>query len=193
MSCIHQHNKCLLITVEILLVHFLKTSCLRKALRPFFKNETIYSRPSRKENKVPLGKIMVMYISQVSRRQFFVLQDCGYFLEAICTITGPVHTNLKKVERIHTFMMAMWDTPAGIRPVIYQFHEILFFLALLQPITGVSRLDDQIFINRNPGVPSVVKFHPFNTCIAVADKDSIWSENTQTLTDSYVMVLNGNR
>lgn len=42
--------------------------------------------------------------------------------------------------------------------------------------TGVSRLDDQIFINRNPGVPSVVKFHPFNTCIAVADKDSIWSE-----------------
>ncbi|XP_071370370.1 regulatory-associated protein of mTOR-like, partial [Centroberyx affinis] len=38
---------------------------------------------------------------------------------------------------------------------------------------GVSRLDDQIFINRNPGVPSVVKFHPFNACIAVADKDSI--------------------
>uniref|UniRef100_A0A8C2WQG3 Regulatory-associated protein of mTOR n=1 Tax=Cyclopterus lumpus TaxID=8103 RepID=A0A8C2WQG3_CYCLU len=38
---------------------------------------------------------------------------------------------------------------------------------------GVSRLDDQIFINRNPGVPSVVKFHPYNTCIAVADKDSI--------------------
>ncbi|TWW59783.1 Regulatory-associated protein of mTOR [Takifugu flavidus] len=38
---------------------------------------------------------------------------------------------------------------------------------------GVSRLDDQIFINRNPGVPSVVKFHPFNSCIAVADKDSI--------------------
>uniref|UniRef100_A0A6Q2Y7L3 Raptor N-terminal CASPase-like domain-containing protein n=1 Tax=Esox lucius TaxID=8010 RepID=A0A6Q2Y7L3_ESOLU len=38
---------------------------------------------------------------------------------------------------------------------------------------GVTRLDDQIFINRNPGVPSVVKFHPFNPCIAVADKDSI--------------------
>ncbi|XP_063057394.1 regulatory-associated protein of mTOR isoform X3 [Engraulis encrasicolus] len=38
---------------------------------------------------------------------------------------------------------------------------------------GVARLDDQIFINRNPGVPSVVKFHPFNPCIAVADKDSI--------------------
>ncbi|XP_078427294.1 regulatory-associated protein of mTOR isoform X1 [Cetorhinus maximus] len=38
---------------------------------------------------------------------------------------------------------------------------------------GVPRLDDQIFINRNPGVPSVVKFHPFTTCIAVADKDSI--------------------
>uniref|UniRef100_A0A8C5FVC0 Regulatory associated protein of MTOR complex 1 n=1 Tax=Gadus morhua TaxID=8049 RepID=A0A8C5FVC0_GADMO len=38
---------------------------------------------------------------------------------------------------------------------------------------GISRLDDQIFINRNPGVPSVVKFHPYNACIAVADKDSI--------------------
>lgn len=48
------------------------------------------------------------------------------------------------------------------------------------PVTGVSRLDDQIFINRNPGVPSVVKFHPFNTCIAVADKDSIWSETRST-------------
>lgn len=52
-----------------------------------------------------------------------------------------------------------------------------FFLYLF---TGISRLDDQIFINRNPGVPSVVKFHPFNTCIAVADKDSIWWEIADT-------------
>lgn len=44
---------------------------------------------------------------------------------------------------------------------------------LLSP-AGISRLDDQIFLNRNPGVPSVVKFHPFTPCIAVADKDSIW-------------------
>nr|XP_026654575.1 regulatory-associated protein of mTOR [Zonotrichia albicollis] len=42
-----------------------------------------------------------------------------------------------------------------------------------QPRLGISRLDDQIFLNRNPGVPSVVKFHPFTPCIAVADKDSI--------------------
>lgn len=39
---------------------------------------------------------------------------------------------------------------------------------------GIVRLDDQIFLNRNPGVPSVVKFHPFTPCVAVADKDSIW-------------------
>lgn len=70
------------------------------------------------------------------------------------------------------------------------------------PVTGVSRLDDQIFINRNPGVPSVVKFHPFNTCIAVADKDSIWSETCNTQenrprwpqltydSDSHLMVWN---
>ncbi|KAJ8793068.1 hypothetical protein J1605_003745 [Eschrichtius robustus] len=38
----------------------------------------------------------------------------------------------------------------------------------------ITRLDDQIFLNRNPGVPSVVKFHPFTPCVAVADKDSIW-------------------
>uniref|UniRef100_UPI00358F8B59 regulatory-associated protein of mTOR isoform X2 n=1 Tax=Myxine glutinosa TaxID=7769 RepID=UPI00358F8B59 len=38
---------------------------------------------------------------------------------------------------------------------------------------GISRLDDQIFLNRNPGVPSVIKFHPFDTFVVVADKDSI--------------------
>ncbi|XP_053766425.1 regulatory-associated protein of mTOR [Desmodus rotundus] len=38
---------------------------------------------------------------------------------------------------------------------------------------GITRLDDQIFLNRNPGVPSVVRFHPFTPCVAVADKDSI--------------------
>lgn len=42
------------------------------------------------------------------------------------------------------------------------------------PCAGITRLDDQIFLNRNPGVPSVVKFHPFTPCVAVADKDSIW-------------------
>lgn len=41
-------------------------------------------------------------------------------------------------------------------------------------LAGITRLDDQIFLNRNPGVPSVVKFHPFTPCVAVADKDSIW-------------------
>ncbi|XP_037593187.1 regulatory-associated protein of mTOR [Cebus imitator] len=44
---------------------------------------------------------------------------------------------------------------------------------------GITRLDDQIFLNRNPGVPSVVKFHPFTPCIAVADKDSICPASDQ--------------
>ncbi|XP_024914266.1 regulatory-associated protein of mTOR [Cynoglossus semilaevis] len=52
-------------------------------------------------------------------------------------------------------------------------HVETFHPPTFTSLPGVSRLDDQIFINRNPGVPSVVKFHPFNTCIAVADKDSI--------------------
>lgn len=76
-----------------------------------------------------------------------------------------------------------------------------FFLSFLRLVTGISRLDDQIFINRNPGVPSVVKFHPFNTCIAVADKDSIWWErlrprhtrqnpaNTTFITTIYLLLL----
>ena len=46
------------------------------------------------------------------------------------------------------------------------------------PSAGITRLDDQIFLNRNPGVPSVVKFHPFTPCVAVADKDSIWYGDT---------------
>lgn len=58
--------------------------------------------------------------------------------------------------------------------------EILF---LFSNSSGISRLDDQIFINRNPGVPSVVKFHPFNSCIAVADKDSIWSGQRKPFQD----------
>lgn len=37
---------------------------------------------------------------------------------------------------------------------------------------GPSRLDDQIFINKNPKTPSVVKFHPFHPYLLVADKDS---------------------
>ncbi|XP_073092161.1 regulatory-associated protein of mTOR isoform X5 [Manis javanica] len=49
---------------------------------------------------------------------------------------------------------------------------------------GITRLDDQIFLNRNPGVPSVVKFHPFTPCVAVADKDSIWCVAVRTCISS---------
>ncbi|XP_072168199.1 regulatory-associated protein of mTOR-like [Diadema setosum] len=34
-------------------------------------------------------------------------------------------------------------------------------------------LDDQIFINKNSGVPNVVKFHPFNPHAIVADKEGV--------------------
>lgn len=55
---------------------------------------------------------------------------------------------------------------------------------LLFPWAGITRLDDQIFLNRNPGVPSVVKFHPFTPCVAVADKDSIWCVAVRTCISS---------
>ncbi|ELU10886.1 hypothetical protein CAPTEDRAFT_199386 [Capitella teleta] len=39
-----------------------------------------------------------------------------------------------------------------------------------------TRLDDQIFINRNPHVPNALCFHPYETHLAVADRDtvSVW-------------------
>ncbi|KAI8478188.1 hypothetical protein Bbelb_440820, partial [Branchiostoma belcheri] len=46
------------------------------------------------------------------------------------------------------------------------------------------RLDDQIFINRNKGNPTVLKFHPYDPHMAVADKDGIsiwnWDEGART-------------
>ena len=36
-----------------------------------------------------------------------------------------------------------------------------------------SKLDHQIFINQNPHTPTVIRFHPFEPHLAVADKDSI--------------------
>ena len=38
---------------------------------------------------------------------------------------------------------------------------------------GFNRLDDQVFVNRNQGIPTVIKFHPYQPYIAVADKESI--------------------
>ncbi|XP_078609645.1 regulatory-associated protein of mTOR-like isoform X2 [Branchiostoma floridae x Branchiostoma japonicum] len=46
------------------------------------------------------------------------------------------------------------------------------------------RLDDQIFINRNKANPTVVKFHPYDPHMAVADKDGIsiwnWDQGART-------------
>ncbi|CAG2228664.1 RAPTOR [Mytilus edulis] len=38
---------------------------------------------------------------------------------------------------------------------------------------GFNRLDDQVFVNKNQGIPTVIKFHPYESYIAVADKESI--------------------
>ncbi|XP_060573452.1 regulatory-associated protein of mTOR-like isoform X2 [Ruditapes philippinarum] len=38
---------------------------------------------------------------------------------------------------------------------------------------GFNRLDNEIFVNRNVGVPSVIKFHPYESELAVADKDGV--------------------
>lgn len=42
---------------------------------------------------------------------------------------------------------------------------------------GFNRLDDQIFVNRNTGIPRLLLFHPYETYIAVADKDTVRSVN----------------
>ena len=40
-------------------------------------------------------------------------------------------------------------------------------------VSGFSRLDEQIFINRNEGMPGVVRFHPYDPHLAVADKEGV--------------------
>ncbi|XP_052071445.1 regulatory-associated protein of mTOR-like isoform X2 [Mytilus californianus] len=48
---------------------------------------------------------------------------------------------------------------------------------------GFNRLDDQVFVNKNQGIPTVIKFHPYESYIAVADKESIsfwdWEQGTK--------------
>ncbi|XP_074648053.1 regulatory-associated protein of mTOR-like isoform X2 [Tubulanus polymorphus] len=48
---------------------------------------------------------------------------------------------------------------------------------------GFNRLDDQIFINRNQFTPTVIKFHPYETYMAVADKEGVsmweWEQGTR--------------
>ena len=39
--------------------------------------------------------------------------------------------------------------------------------------TGFNQLDDQIFVNRNSGIPSHLAFHPYDNYIAVADKENV--------------------
>ncbi|XP_045213850.2 regulatory-associated protein of mTOR-like isoform X2 [Mercenaria mercenaria] len=42
-----------------------------------------------------------------------------------------------------------------------------------QAKAGFNRLDNEIFVNRNQGIPSVIKFHPYESELAVADKDGV--------------------
>lgn len=39
--------------------------------------------------------------------------------------------------------------------------------------SGFNRLDNEVFVNRNQGLPSVIKFHPYEPHVAVADKDGV--------------------
>jgi hypothetical protein len=47
------------------------------------------------------------------------------------------------------------------------------YLILNHVFLGFNRLDDQVFVNKNQGIPTVIKFHPYEPYIAVADKESI--------------------
>ncbi|KAL5018968.1 hypothetical protein ScPMuIL_004690 [Solemya velum] len=48
---------------------------------------------------------------------------------------------------------------------------------------GFNRLDEQIFVNQNQGIPSVIKFHHYEPELAVADKDGVslwnWEQGTK--------------
>ena len=126
-----------------------------------------------------LGKIQKQNINRRWWELFQCwIQGCGYFLVPVWTIPGLVHAKFIHVVWFLLSLCRRFRMQQELNRWFSCFEKISSFLILFPfwLVTGVSRLDDQIFINRNPGVPSVVKFHPFNTCIAVADKDSIWSE-----------------
>ena len=40
-------------------------------------------------------------------------------------------------------------------------------------ILDFNRLDDQIFINKNPSPPGVLRFNPYEPHLAVADKSGV--------------------
>ena len=46
-------------------------------------------------------------------------------------------------------------------------------LNLIVSNIGFNRLDDQIFINKNVCMPTVLRFHPYEPYLAVADKEGI--------------------
>ncbi|XP_050390933.1 regulatory-associated protein of mTOR isoform X1 [Patella vulgata] len=52
-----------------------------------------------------------------------------------------------------------------------------------QTRAGFNRLDDQVFVNRNIGIPSVIKFHPYQSYLAVGDKEGVsiwdWEQGTK--------------
>lgn len=42
-----------------------------------------------------------------------------------------------------------------------------------QQRAGFNRLDNEIFLNRNQGIPNVMKYHPYESELAVADKEGV--------------------
>ncbi|CAE1248564.1 RAPTOR [Acanthosepion pharaonis] len=48
---------------------------------------------------------------------------------------------------------------------------------------GYNRFDDQIFVNKNSGIPNILRFHPYEAHLAVADKDNVsvwdWEQGIQ--------------
>ncbi|XP_070187994.1 regulatory-associated protein of mTOR-like isoform X2 [Littorina saxatilis] len=53
---------------------------------------------------------------------------------------------------------------------------------------GFNQLDDQIFVNRNSGIPIHLAFHPYENYVAVADKENVsiwdWESGTRASTMS---------
>lgn len=50
-------------------------------------------------------------------------------------------------------------------------HSNPFHFSICLSRGAVSRIDEQLFCNRNPMVPSVIRFHPYDPWLAVADKE----------------------
>ena len=76
--------------------------------------------------------------------------------------------------------MSVWKNRPGSHPEVDvdMCTDVCTFLKSLLPInllfsSTTGKIDDQIFINKNTSAPGVLRFHPYEPYLAVADRGGV--------------------